>query len=155
MNTMWCRHYGEQHGGSLKSKNRATIWSCTPTPGHTSREKHNLKRHMHPSIHISTIYSGQDVQFKCPSTDKYKHVVHRKEWNNAIWSSMDGPRDYHTKKNKPTNTNVWYVTSKKKKERYKLIYNLFTTQKQTHWHGEWIYDYHRGGEERVKSGVWD
>ena len=71
---------------------------------------------MHPSIHISTIYSGQDVQFKCPSTDKYKHVVHRKEWNNAIWSSMDGPRDYHTKKNKPTNTNVWYVTLKKKKK---------------------------------------
>ena len=24
----------------------------------------------------------------------------KKEWNNAIWSNMDGPRDYHTKWNK-------------------------------------------------------
>ena len=22
---------------------------------------------------------------------------HEKEWNNAIWSYIDGPRDYHTK----------------------------------------------------------
>ena len=25
----------------------------------------------------------------------------RKEWNNAICSNMEGPRDYHTKWNKP------------------------------------------------------
>ena len=25
---------------------------------------------------------------------------HKKEWNNAICSNMDGPRDYHTKWNK-------------------------------------------------------
>ena len=24
-------------------------------------------------------------------------LSHKKEWNNAICSSMDGPRDYHTK----------------------------------------------------------
>ena len=23
--------------------------------------------------------------------------IHKKEWNNAICSNMDGPRDYHTK----------------------------------------------------------
>ena len=26
---------------------------------------------------------------------------HKKEWNNAICGNMDGPRDYHTKWNKP------------------------------------------------------
>ena len=24
-------------------------------------------------------------------------LSHKKEWNNAIWNYMDGPRDYHTK----------------------------------------------------------
>ena len=28
-------------------------------------------------------------------------LTHKKEWNNAICSNMDGPRDYHTKWNKP------------------------------------------------------
>ena len=31
----------------------------------------------------------------------YRHtgivLSHKKEWNNAICSNMDGPRDYHTK----------------------------------------------------------
>ena len=24
-------------------------------------------------------------------------VSHKREWNNAIYSNMDGPKDYHTK----------------------------------------------------------
>ena len=48
-------------------------------------------------------------QPKCPSTDSWmdKEVVvhiyngmllgHKEEWNNAICSNMDGPKDYHTK----------------------------------------------------------
>ena len=27
-------------------------------------------------------------------------LSHKEEWNNAIWSNMDGPRDYHTKRSK-------------------------------------------------------
>ena len=27
-------------------------------------------------------------------------LSHKKEWNNAICSNMDGPRDYHSKKSK-------------------------------------------------------
>ena len=30
-----------------RTKNRATKWSSNPTPGHISREKHNLKRYRH------------------------------------------------------------------------------------------------------------
>ena len=41
-----------------KTKNRATIWSSNLTPGHTDREKrHNLKRHIHPNGHCSTMYN--------------------------------------------------------------------------------------------------
>ena len=50
-------------------------------------------------------------QPKCPSTDEWMkkmwyiytmkyHLPIKKEWNNAICSVMDGPRDYHTKWNK-------------------------------------------------------
>ena len=30
---------------------------------------------------------------------------HKKELNNAIWSNMDGPRDYHTKWSKSSGLN--------------------------------------------------
>ena len=49
-------------------------------------------------------------QPKCPLTDEwikmwYIHVVQyysaKKEWNNAICSNMNGPRDFHTKWSKP------------------------------------------------------
>ena len=32
----WYNHYGEQYGGSLKTKNRATIRPYNPTPRHIS-----------------------------------------------------------------------------------------------------------------------
>ena len=28
-------------------------------------------------------------------------VIHKKEWNNAICSNINGPRDYHTEWSKP------------------------------------------------------
>ena len=37
-----------------KMKKRHTIWSCNPTPGHTSGEKHP-KGYMHPNVHCSTV----------------------------------------------------------------------------------------------------
>ena len=56
---------------------------------------------------------------KCPSTDEwikkvwdiyiYENYSYKKEWNNAICSNMDGPRDYHTK---------W---SKSDKDKYHMI----------------------------------
>ena len=54
-------------------------------------------------------------------------VSHKKEWNNAICSNMDGHRNYHTKWSKPEETNViWYhlyVKSKKKPKTYKQTYS--------------------------------
>ena len=39
-NVNWYSRYGEQYGGSLKTKNRANVWCSSPTHGHTSGEKH-------------------------------------------------------------------------------------------------------------------
>ena len=77
-NANWCSHYGELYGASLKGKqtnkkppkNRTTIYSCNPTPGHISRENRNSKRYIH-NVHRSTTYNRQDTEAtKSPSTDE-------------------------------------------------------------------------------------
>ena len=47
----------------LKTKDRDSVWSSNPTPGHISgKDKNsNLKRYMHPNVHGSTIYNSQDM----------------------------------------------------------------------------------------------
>ena len=92
-----------------RTKIRATIWSSNPTPGHISGQNYNLKRYTHTHIGSQQHCS----QWKHLSIDKWmdkEYVVclewngilfsHKKEWNNAIFSNWDGPRDYHTKWNK-------------------------------------------------------
>ena len=65
-------------------------------------------------------------QPKCPSSDEWiKKMVHiyngillshKKEWNNAICSNMDGPRDYHT---------TWSKLEKDKYHTILLICRIF------------------------------
>ena len=45
-----------------KTKNRTTIWSRNPSPGHLSRENHHSKRHVYSNIHCSTIYNNQEME---------------------------------------------------------------------------------------------
>ena len=61
-NVNWYSHCGEQYGGYLKTKNRATISSNNPTPGYISGENHNSKKYMDPNILCSTIYNSQDME---------------------------------------------------------------------------------------------
>ena len=57
-------------------------------------------------------------QPKCSSTDEWIHMMwyvydglsHKKEWNNAICSNMNGSGDYHTK------------LSKSDKDKHDIIY---------------------------------
>ena len=55
-------------------------------------------------------------------------LSHNKEWNNAICSNMDGPRDDHTKWSKPDmerqiSYDIAYMWNlKKKKDTNELIY---------------------------------
>ena len=53
----WESHYGEQYGGSLKTKNSTTKWPISPTTGHTSWENCNSKWHIHSNVHCSTLYN--------------------------------------------------------------------------------------------------
>ena len=61
-NVHWYSHYGEQYGGSLKTKNRATIWPSNPTTEHIPWEKHNSKIHMHHNVHCRAICNSQDMK---------------------------------------------------------------------------------------------
>ena len=45
-----------------KLKNRTTIWSSNPTPGHLSRENHDSQRHMYSDVHWSTLFNSQDME---------------------------------------------------------------------------------------------
>ena len=70
------------------------------------QRKLSSERYVHPQVHSSTTYNSQDMEatpvFINRWTDKdvlHTHdgvlLGHEKEWNNAIWSNMDGPRDYY------------------------------------------------------------
>ena len=132
-----------------KTKNRTTIWSSNSTPGHIARkeENSNSERYTHPNVHSSTIYNSQDMEAMWMSINRWvdkEDVVHiyngilfshKQEWNNAICSYMDGPRDDHTKWNKSERerqisydiTDMWNLK--------KMIQiNFFTKQKLTHQH---------------------
>ena len=80
-----------------------------------------------PHVQSSTMYNSQDKEATRMHTHKWmdKAVVetysgialsHKTEWNNAIWSNVDGFIDYHVKWNK-IKTNIircyLHVESKK------------------------------------------
>ena len=73
---------------SQKTKNRATICPSNPTPGHISRENHNLKGYMYPSVHCSTVYNSQDMEApKRPLTEEWikkRWYIYTMEYYSAI-----------------------------------------------------------------------
>ena len=91
------------------------------------------------SVFIAALFTIAKTwkQPKCPSTDEwikkmYIHTYngillsHKKEWNNALCSYMDGPRDYHTKwskseRERKTNT-IWYYLYVESKIWHKWTY---------------------------------
>ena len=97
---------------------------------------------MHFNVHSSTIHNSQDVETTWMSIKRgmdKQDVVHiydgilvspEKEWNNAICSGMDGPRDYVTKWRKPDRkqTSGCHLYMKSKKQ-HPLV--TLTKQKQT------------------------
>ena len=83
-------------------------------------------------------------------------LSHIKEWNNAIWGNMDGPRDYHTKWSKSDRerqipydiTSAWNQQT----DTNELIYKT-ETDSQTSKTKLWLPKGTGGG--RDKLGVWD
>ena len=88
---------------------------------------------MHTNVHSSTIYKSQDLEATKVSinrwTDKedvvyiYNGILlnHKNEWNNAICSDMDRPRDYHTK---------WSKSDKERQISYDITY-MWTLKNST------------------------
>ena len=80
------------------------------------------KRYMHTSVHSSTIYNSQGMETtQVPINRQFvlKDVVyihngillsHKKEWNIAICSNMDGPREYHTKWSKSEEDKYYMIS---------------------------------------------
>ena len=69
-------------------------------------------------------------------------LSHKKEWNNAVCSNMDGSGDYHTWWSKPDKYQMKLLICRIWKKMIQM--NLFTKQKKTHRHRKQIYCYQRG-----------
>ena len=107
------------------------------TTGHTPRENHNSKRHMHPNVHCSTIYNSQDTESIWMSINRgmnkedvvhiYSGILlsHKKEWNWVIFRDMDGPRDCHTE---------WSKSEREKQISYINAY-MWNVEKWYRWTG--------------------
>ena len=56
---------------SQKTKNRITMESSNPTPGHISRKNHNSKRYMRPYVDSITIQNSQDMDADLMSNHRW------------------------------------------------------------------------------------
>ena len=86
-NINWCSYPGRQKRDSQKTKTRTTTWTSNSTPGHMSREHHNSKRQMHPSVHCSKTWR----QLKCSSIDEWIQemwYIHTMEYCSVIRREM-------------------------------------------------------------------
>jgi len=92
-------------------------------------------------------------QPKCPSTEKWKKgchtyiygilLGHKEEWNNAICSNMDRPRDDHIKWSERERQG-WNIIGGIEFFLKDIQINLFAKQKQTYRYWKQIYGYQRG-----------
>ena len=123
---------------------------------------------MHPSVHCSTVYNSKDMEAIKMSIDGgmdkedvihiYNRILlsHKKEWNNAICSYMDGPGNHHTKWSKPDRErqmsyDIAYIWNLKKWYKWTYIQDrnrptdienrLLVTKEESGW--------------RDKLGVWN
>ena len=63
---------------------------------------------MYLNVYSSTICNNQDIEETYMSTDKwtdkedviYILLSHKNKWNNAFYTIVDEPKDYHTKRSK-------------------------------------------------------
>ena len=93
--------------GPPKTKYRATIWSCNPTPGRVSGGNENTDS----NVHSSTVSSSEEMEATEVSISTWMdkdvaHIYngillsHKRKWNWVIekWicSEVDGLRDCHT-----------------------------------------------------------
>ena len=128
-------------------KLKVTIWSSNPLlsiyPEKTLIWKDTCTP-MFPAAVFTIAKTGK--QFKCPLTDEcikkmwdiyiyIQRTISHKKWNTGICSSMDRPRDYHTKKEKDKYyllTGITYIWTLKYKWTYFQNRNRLTDIEKTY-----------------------
>ena len=81
-------------------------------------------------------------------------LSHKREWNNAICSNMNGLRDYFIElSQREKERYLWYHLDMKSKKYYKQTY--LPNRKWLTRHRKQIYGYQKGSRRRDKLGVWD
>ena len=122
-----------------KMKNRTTLWpsKCTTRYLPKGYKNGDLKRHMHCNVYSSIINNRHIMEKAQMSTDWWmakEDVVytdngillsHQKEWNLAIYTDVDGAKEYSAKQNK---------SEKNKHHMISLMWNL---RNKTNEHGGW------------------
>ena len=169
-NVNWCSHNGEQHRGSLKkkkkTKSRATIWPCNPTSGHIPRKKHGPRVYMQPTAALFTMAkTWKQPKGSLTGIDKedvvhiYNEILlsHYKEWNNAICSNMEGPRDCHAEWSKSDREgkisyDIPNMKNLKGNDTNELIYET-ETDSQTQRMNLWLAAGEEWGEEIWNLGL--
>ena len=113
---------GKQYWGSLKTKNRVTIWPSQLTPGRVSRRNYNSKTFTQSYVHRSTVHNSQDVGTSRMPVDRgmdkkmwsidHGVLVGRKEgWDTATCGNVrTWPADHHTKCSK-SDRDKYHTTS--------------------------------------------
>ena len=78
---------------------------------------------------METMYMSIDRRMDKDVVHIYKVILlsNKKEWINAIYSDMDGPRDHHTEwsksdRERQTSYDIAYTWNLKKKKRHKWTY---------------------------------
>ena len=80
-------------------------------------------------------------------------LIHKKEWNNAICSNMDGPRDYHTKWSKKKTNITWYHLYMESKKWYKWTH--LQNRNRASLVAQWLRICLPTQGTRVRSLVWE
>ena len=106
-----------------------------------SGENSNSERHMHSDSHSNTIHIRQDMEATLMSINRgvdkedvellYNRILfsHKKEWNNAICSNMDGSRNYTKWRKSETGRQISYDITYMWNLKKMIQMNLFTEQK--------------------------
>ena len=118
-----------------KTKNRAAIQSSNPTPGHISRENHNLKIHapqysLQPYLQWAGHGNNINVTIRGMDKEEVDHIYngillsHSKEWNDVICSTMDRSSNCHIVWSKSDKEDKHHMLSLicGTKKRYKYTY---------------------------------
>ena len=83
-----------------------------------------------PSCPLTDKWIKDDVVYTYTHTHHGISFSHKKEWNNAICSNLDEPRDYHTKWSKSERERQIYITYMWDLKKM-ILMSLFAKQKQT------------------------